>query len=60
MIDIIPTSPATYNVAHAEVTEEDSEKGTKLLRLTALRRFGGGSCRLVTPPSTNKDEDVDT
>jgi len=43
-IDNIPVSPATYNVAHAEVTQKDNEKGTKLssfeiLTLTALRVF---------------------
>ena len=43
-IDNIPVSPASYNVAHAEVTEKDFEKGTKLsnfeiLTLTALRVF---------------------
>ena len=43
-IDNIPISPASYNAAHAEVTEKDREKGTKLssfeiLTLTALRVF---------------------
>ena len=43
-IDNIPVSPASYNAAHAEVTEKDLEKGTKLtsfeiLTLTALRVF---------------------
>jgi dihydrofolate synthase len=43
-IDNIPVLPASYNVAHAEVTEKDFEKGTKLrsfeiLTLTALRVF---------------------
>ena len=43
-IDNIPVSPASYNAAHAEVTEKDFEKGTKLssfeiLTLTALRVF---------------------
>ena len=43
-IDNIPVSPASYNAAHAEVTEKDLEKGSKLssfeiLTLTALRVF---------------------
>ena len=43
-IDNIPVSSASYNAAHAEVTEKDLEKGTKLssfeiLTLTALRVF---------------------
>ena len=43
-INNVPVSPASYNAAHAEVTEKDLEKGTKLssfeiLTLTALRVF---------------------
>ena len=43
-IDNIPVSSASYSAAHAEVTEKDIEKGTKLtsfeiLTLTALRVF---------------------
>ena len=43
-IDNIPVSPVSYGAAHAEVSEKDLEKGTKLssfeiLTLTALRVF---------------------